>query len=442
MSQPQTYHEIIKQMPVRQFKVLAKVPFGGSLEARKLGDEGIQLYWRWTHKNVTDRAPIGTYDPSAPIKKLQPSSKGYSIAAAFETAREFAKLHHENLAVGGYAGVKAKELARVAATKEKAEADRRDAENNTLKNLLVWYCRHLKKLGRLSYRDASSIFQLHIFNSWPSVAALPANQVSAEMIADMMRRLLEMGKGRTSNKLRAFVRSAYQVAKASRSKASIPAEFKAFGVTHNPAADTEPDESQNRADNNPLSAVELKQYWEIIKPLPGLMGAVLRLHLLTGAQRQEQLCRLKTVDVTDHAITLHDSKGRPGQPARAHAVPLVKVAAAAMLECQAQGAFALSTDGGKTHIAATTLSRWAVEVVGANIPDFQTKRLRSGVETLLASAKVSRDDRGRLQSHGISGVQARSYDGHDYLDEKRQALETLYRLLEASTAGNVRAFKK
>jgi hypothetical protein len=32
-----------------------------------------------------------------------------------------------------------------------------------------------------------------------------------------------------------------------------------------------------------------------------------------------------------------------------------------------------------------------------------------------------------LQSHGLTGVQARHYDGHDYLPEKRMALETLAR---------------
>ena len=70
-------------------------------------------------------------------------------------------------------------------------------------------------------------------------------------------------------------------------------------------------------------------------------------------------------------------------------------------------------------------------------PDFRAKRVRSGVETLLASARISSDIRGRLQSHGISGVQARHYDGHDYVEEKRQALETLFRLLDAPEASNV-----
>ena len=94
-----------------------------------------------------------------------------------------------------------------------------------------------------------------------------------------------------------------------------------------------------------------------------------------------------------------------------------------------------------THLAATTLSAWAVEAVGDKIPDFQAKRIRSGVETLLASARISSEIRGRLQSHGISGVQARHYDGHDYMDEKRHALVTLHKLVTTSKAGNVIPFK-
>jgi hypothetical protein len=105
------------------------------------------------------------------------------------------------------------------------------------------------------------------------------------------------------------------------------------------------------------------------------------------------------------------------------------------LECQPRGTYAISTDKGETHLSAITLSHWAV--AASALPDFQAKRIRSGVETLLASARISSDIRGRLQSHGISGVQARHYDGHDYMEEKRQALETLFRLLDAPEATNV-----
>jgi hypothetical protein len=43
----------------------------------------------------------------------------------------------------------------------------------------------------------------------------------------------------------------------------------------------------------------------------------------------------------------------------------------------------------------------------------------------LAAQGVSREVRGHLQSHGLTGVQARHYDGHDYMREKGRALEIL-----------------
>ena len=91
-------------------------------------------------------------------------------------------------------------------------------------------------------------------------------------------------------------------------------------------------------------------------------------------------------------------------------------------------------------MAATTLSRWAVEAA-ADIPDFQAKRIRSGVETILAAAMISTEIRGRLQSHGISGVQARHYDGHDYLEQKLSALKTLFGLLDGTEKSNVLPFR-
>jgi hypothetical protein len=92
---------------------------------------------------------------------------------------------------------------------------------------------------------------------------------------------------------------------------------------------------------------------------------------------------------------------------------------------------AISTDpNGETHLSNATFFHWAKEAAGNKISDFAPKRIRSGVETLLAATGVSQDIRGRLQSHGISGVQDRHYNAHDYLAEKRQALDLLYELLD------------
>jgi hypothetical protein len=84
------------------------------------------------------------------------------------------------------------------------------------------------------------------------------------------------------------------------------------------------------------------------------------------------------------------------------------------------------------------LSRWASDAAnGAGLSDFTAKRIRSGVETVLASLGVSKETRGRLQSHGISGVQARHYDGHDYAKEKVAAMDALLNILNVNQAETV-----
>ena len=85
-------------------------------------------------------------------------------------------------------------------------------------------------------------------------------------------------------------------------------------------------------------------------------------------------------------------------------------------------------------IANTTLLNWAKELVGDRIDGFTLKRIRSGVETLLASKNVSKDIRGRLQSHGISGVQDTHYDAHDYIEQKTHALNILQQVVTATPA--------
>ena len=421
-----TAGQLINEMPVGVFTTLSKIKPMGALQARKQTSGTVAFYWRYSIGDKSERVALGLYDPSAPPKSLTPTTAGQSVAAAVRAAENLAVEHHKHREEGGRPAI-------IQMQREAAHAARevkRRAAENTLANLLVDYCDRLETLGRRSHSDARSIFRLHVVEAWPKVAALPAKEVTDEQFADMMRRLIDSGKGRTANKLRSYARAAYQMAKASKSKASIPVAFKNYEIKTNPVADTEPDETQNRPDKNPMSADELRTYWRLIRPLPGFKGALLRLHLLTGGQRIEQLVNLRTAVIVADSIVLYDGKGRPGQPPRPHRVPLIVEAAKALVACKPIGEFALSTDGGSTHVSAATLSEWSADVARDIVTDFQTKRIRSGVETLLASVGVSRDIRGRVQSHGVSGVQARHYDGHDYMPEKREALETLFGLLE------------
>jgi integrase len=428
-----TAGQSINELPPGTFKTLCKVTPIGALQVRKNVTGVATFYWRYSMGAASERVSIGLYDSVSPPKSLTPTTRGYSIAAALRAAELLAMQHHQHRDQGGRPALL---VAQLETQRTEAEA-RRHAATANLENLLTAYADHLESIGRRSHRDARGIFRLHVIDAWPAIAAMPAREVTGERFADMMRRLIDAGKGRTANKLRSYCRAAYQTAKSAKSKPSIPVSFKRFGVTTNPVADTEPDESQNRADKDPLTKAELQAYWACIKHLPGFRGALLRLHLLTGGQRIEQLVNLRTTNIKDDGLLLHDAKGRPGRAPRVHMVPLISPANRALAECRPVGSFALSTDAGQTHVAATTLSNWAAEAACDAVSDFKAKRIRSGVETLLASAGVPREVRGRLQSHGVSGVQSRHYDGHDYLPEKREALEQLFKMLGSTVAKTV-----
>lgn len=424
IEQTKKFGDLIKELPVKKYVTVQKILPVGGLEVRKFTNGVISFHWRYTFQGRARREPIGVYDSSSPPKSVEPTAKGYSLIAAIRRAEQLSLKHFTLRESGGMPSLK-KELS------EQKKQNQRE-KVYTLQALMEMYCDYLEGLNRTSHKDVRSIVALHIVGKAPTLAETHANEVTGEQIADLMRMLFEEGKGRTANKLRSYVSAAYSVAKAAKSRPNIPVKFKEFGITHNPAADTAPDARANKPDKNPLSVEEMRQYWSIIKDLKGLKGAALRLHLLTGAQRLKQLVRLRTVDCGKDAITIFDGKGRPGHDPRPHCVPLIEPAAQALKECNPRGTYALSTDGGEKHIDAITLSRWACDIVGARIVDFQAKRLRSGVETILAAAKVTQEDRGRLQSHGNSGVQAKHYDGYDYMDEKRQALEILYQMLEGT----------
>ena len=278
-----------------------------------------------------------------------------------------------------------------------------------MQKLLDAYVAHLKTQGRRSHVDAQGIFQIHVTEAWPSVAEAPAVDLTPDQVLDMLRRLIEGGKGRTANKLRSYLRAAYQCALDVRTLAAIPVVFKAFGVVFNPAAQTRRSPQFDRADKRHLSLEEMKAYWKLIATRPGLEAVALRLHLLTGGQRIEQFIRLKWADVGEDAMTLFDGKGRPSQGPRPHQVPLIPLAVTDLKQLKREGEYVFSTTDGRKPISARTLTGWSHGIVGSEIEGFQLKRIQSGVETLLAREGVSREVRGHLQSHGLTGVQARHY---------------------------------
>ena len=83
---------------------------------------------------------------------------------------------------------------------------------HSLSSLLDDHVKHQAAQGRISAREAKNIFDLHVVTAWPALAQIPAAEITQDQVIDMLRRLTEQGKGRTSNKLRTYLRAAFQCA--------------------------------------------------------------------------------------------------------------------------------------------------------------------------------------------------------------------------------------
>jgi integrase len=215
--------------------------------------------------------------------------------------------------------------------------------------------------------------------------------------------------------------------------------MRALAIAHDPIAGVRTIRGAIKARDRALSLAELRAYWQALQRLEDPAGALLRFHLLTGGQRVEQLARVTVRDIDREAatMTLWDPKGRREQPRR-HVVPLIPAAVAEIDRMRGPtptGDHVFTVDGGATganYFAVQHRLRGVVRDLlaqGLVASPFTVGDIRRTVETRLAALGVPQEVRARLQSHGLSGVQARHYDRHDYVDEVRDALLRLFDLL-------------
>lgn len=333
------------------------------------------------------------------------------------------------------------------AAKEQAELEKRLAEhrvNFTLRKLCAAYVDYLAAIGKSgSSRQANSVFKCHLLEVFPEFADLPASEVTSVQIATVVRKALEKGKVRVPGTLRTYLSAAYNCAAKAETDSKIPTAFIGFGIKTNPVevVSTIPVNTSDRT----LSPDEIKTYVTSLgDTLPDL---ALKLAIYSGSQRMAQLLRIKKSDIYPDikAFRIWDGKGRRAAP-REHVVPLATKGASilAQLMERAQdftGEYLLSVTG-EQPIHETAPGKRLTEIQNENeMQPFDLRDIRRTVETVLASMGFHKDIRGRLLSHGVTGVQDKNYDRFEYLKEKRAALAAWERRIKEFTSdkqpGNV-----
>ncbi|HEY2969009.1 MAG TPA: integrase family protein, partial [Casimicrobiaceae bacterium] len=381
-----------------------------------------------------------------------PKPNALTLKQARDRADDYRRIHKAPDSRDVRAHFKREEKARAEAErleairKEQASAAADAALRFTVRALVAAYVAHLENKGkRRSAQDARNIFKNHL----DTAGARPARELQPRDVTELLRHVVEAGKGRTAAKLRSYLHAAYALAIDADLNPDAPSDFIGFALDTNPVAPVDSLAQFSRAGDRTLSQDELFAYWGRLDSVTSLPArSALRLALLLGGQRPTQLLRLRRADVDMRAgrLMLYDTKGKRSKP-RPHELPITEAAKAILEPCMASAAKLESewvfTTTGKAPTTPYTLTREVRDVAAAMLEKreateaFSLRDVRRTAETTLASLGVSQDVRAQILSHGLSGIQHKHYDRHDYRPEKREAIERWERWLIAGPTSKV-----
>lgn len=414
---------------------------GGRLVVRISTSGSKIFYFRYSIDGKRDAIPIGPFT-------LQAVNGRYTLEEARAVANDYAALHRNPASKDVKTHLVMQESARVAtieaAKKEIADAALKASADShySLEALCDAYTKHLIAQGKQSAKNVGSQLKLHVKNS--ACAKMPARSVTSKHITALLRDIIKTGKGRTAARVRSYLHAAYGLALKAELDATASSDLEQFDIAVNPVASTATLSQFSKARDRFLSDDEMGEIWRRLcsygDEAPLAVRAI-RVALLLGGQRGEQLLRVNWVTDIDpdvQRITIYDRKGNRAQ-ARLHLLPIVGKASdeiKALIKRSEMLGSQLLFQGARQHLGQDALSKcvkdMAVDFQKKNISkqQFQFSDLRRTAETVLAGLGIHKDIRAQLQSHGLGGVQDRHYDMHSYFEEKKNAIKTWQGYLE------------
>lgn len=434
-----------------------------SLRARPFG--GFWVYSYAPAAGKFDRLEFGRY---VTTRSTDMAGAAYTLRQAREQSARFAELlknpatrniraHHAEIAAQVEARRRAEQGQR-----EREEAAARLAADFTLARLLAAYVGYLRRHGKKSADSVEDMLQRHVIEAHPDLASLPAARLAKADAAKIVRVLLEAGIGRTAGMVRSYLHAAYALAATADTNADAPSEMLGFEIEHNPFTVVKGTAKHNRVRTRTLSETEMGLLLPRLRSWRGAGGLAVLAALYAGGQRPEQILSAPRMawDGDEGTLRIADPKGRRTTP-RVYVLPLAdegrkllaKIAAASdrFYEVRAPETPAAQrflfpslkkrkTGGGITRLQLTTASKVITKISKVMVKakespeSFQMKDVRRTAENLFKRLRVSKEDRGRLMSHGLGDVQERHYVAENP-DEYRGPLKALERRLAAIEAG-------
>ena len=352
--------------------------------------------------------------------RLGEHSTSFGLAAARKAASDRRRdVDHgiDPIAARTAAAVAAEATAREAAL----AAAKAAASVRTFSDLIPVYLAFAKGRKRTWHEDAQKI-ERHLRPAW---GALPLTNITRKEVAALLDRLADGGMTVGVNRVQALVSRMFTVA---LDRGYVDAHPAARMLKRFAEAPRE----------RVLTDDELRALWAGLDTRPGAASDALRLRLLTGQRGEHEIAPMTwaELDLEAGVWAIPAARTKNGRP---HLVPLATEARALLTRRRA----ARPKDEPRVFPGLTVRSEDHRALAAIHGAAYTWKDLRRTTATRLAGLGFDETVIGRTLNHPRYSVTARHYNQHEYLDEKRAALDAwdaeLQRVLrnEAKAASRV-----
>jgi integrase len=305
---------------------------------------------------------------------------------------------------------------------KEAEARARAVQSSTkIEDVVAQFVERHCKPNIKSWQNVDRVLRLHVL---PRLQGLPLGEITRADIHGVLDDLVDAGKKGTAREVRKHLSKLYNWAMDRELVKASPVQ----GLKRGELA---PAEDVGRA----LTDDELRAIWRAAGELGYPFGPYYRLLILTGQRRAEWAeARRPEIDAAGRLLEIPRAryKGR-----RDHIVALSGAAwsiVEALPGWTGHDHFIFSSNGGRVPISGFTQGKRRLDDAAREalrslrgdpklaLPSYRVHDFRVTCETRLAHLGFSQDVRDAVLGHARPGLQ-RTYNKHDYMAEKRRALE-------------------
>jgi integrase len=326
-------------------------------------------------------------------------------------------------------GVDIKEEALLkAATLEKEKRDIADAKlkkemQGSFQQLVDLYLEYVQTNFSKHYYDAmKNAFALNLAGF---DCQIKANEIDEDHIISILTPINSRKAFFASNSMRSFLSAMFTWGKKLDKKGSLKRFDVSFYISANPVTEVEKALDIEPAGKRWLNNNEVWLFWNKLETnnMSTLRKNILRLMLTTGA-RVEAISTLKwtDLDLVDKLITIRPEYSKNG---KYWVIPLGDIAYNIMLTTpKLHDIYLFPSNKGDKPLASASIGKAVTRLCKqSSIEHFSPRDLRRTWKTISGMAGIDKSIRDKIQNHSDKDISSIHYDRHDYLKEKRAAIE-------------------